>query len=141
MKDKIKKIYEEIANKELNFWCMFTWFHTEWFEFLSHTIRGGKVLVTIDWDIYSLKWKKEDRFVVDKIKWHTVLIWDVLDWYREWAEQNINNSENYLPQITKIADNENKILTLWEYKRKPIECQPKECIDFVYNLTTENERI
>lgn len=52
-----------------------------------------------------------------------VMIWDVLDFYSKklWTFQLYNNTTMDL-------------LEVWKEKRKPIEEQSGDCIDFVFNL-------
>jgi hypothetical protein len=54
------------------------------------------------------------------IDFKLVMIWDVLDWIEKW---------NFFDKIV--------ILQLWKEKRKPIEKQSEECIEYFYNLIKE----
>jgi len=91
MEDKIKAIYEEIANKGF---------------------------------IYS----RLQKDYIEKDK--PVMIWDVLDW-----RTKLNDSKSvYFDE--KIV----KLLALWDTKRLPIEKQSEECIDYIFNLKS-NDRI
>lgn len=53
------------------------------------------------------------------IIWHPVMIWDILDYIWEWPN---------------FFDENIKIVRLWVNIRKPIDDQPIECIEYVYNL-------
>ena len=133
------ELFETLDNeidKTLNFWLMFIWHHTEWFEFLSHTIN--RWLVTIDWDVYNLKWKKEDRFVVDKIFWHYPTTNEVLRYCRiKWKD---NISFWIYPKEIVIKIKNTKIWKmLYLDITKPIQQQTDEqkqkLIDFLNNIT------
>ena len=113
--EMIKVIYEKIADKTLSFGC--------YVKNLTHH-KYNKA-------IYCYKWWQKEHFVyqrdnweIDKwwawyfdfeIIWHSVMIWDVLDYI--WCENK------------RII-----ILTLWVNLRKPIEEQSDECIEYIYNL-------
>jgi len=59
-----------------------------------------------------------------KPTWHSpVMIWDVLDWMQPkyWI---------WIPDL----ENRSEVCMKREHKRKPIEEQSEECIDFIYNL-------
>jgi len=55
----------------------------------------------------------------DEIIWHTVMIWDVLDWIEK--NKNLQIDPDKL-----VLDN------FWKEKRKPIDDQDDETIDFTY---------
>lgn len=79
---------------------------------------------------------------IAKITCKPVMIWDVIDWIEK-------NSESYKPIIgekffmtwvwkkKKIKILSECCLFFWKEKRKPIEEQSDECIEFVYNLISE----
>jgi len=83
----------------------------------------------VDWDGYSwwYWWTYDwDKFKVIKTKKPTtILIWDILDYVESWKS-------NSLPEF--ISDNINWIIQLWLEKRKPIEDQSIETIEFIYSL-------
>jgi len=68
-----------------------------------------------------------------KIIWHPVMIWDVLDWIDKEHKLFFTYKEENSP-LTLWAD---KVVNLWKDKRKPIDDQSEECIDFIYNLIQE----
>ena len=106
---KIKAIYENIADKTLSFGCKIM---NDFGIFVLNTDN--------EWYLfYNYNWKKVlYNRELDKIIWHPVMIWDVLDYICNfksiWILENILEDRNY-------------------YK-KPIEEQSDECIDYVYNL-------
>lgn len=94
--EKIKAIYEKIANKDLTFWCKFwakkeiSWGHItfeKWFEFiLIKSRKDEKILYAGEnfwWPLYFTDFEFENLEII----WHPVMIWDVLDW----IENNMNN--------------------------------------------------
>jgi len=109
----IEKIYEVIADKTLSFGCNILYHNRNWLDFFQ-IITDDKFLVdnhkitTVD---YCIECEEE----LLKTIWHPVMIWDVLDWM-DW-----NFNINWLIELRKE-------------KRKPIEDQSTECIEFVYNL-------
>lgn len=111
--EKIKAIYEKIADKTKNFWCKIE--------------RQWNYYIVIEWRhfIYEKTWKylKTTSQSIEELScesiWHPVMIWDVLDYIEEKWEYN-----------WEVWD----ILALWIFKRKPIEEQSEECIDYVFNL-------
>ena len=110
----IKAIYEKIADKTLSFGCVYSYYSNEW-NLLYDTII----------DTICNEW------IVDII-WHSVMIWDVLDYIDSIEFNHPNgfikwNQEKY-PIIIDT------LFTDWDYKRKPIEEQSEECIEYIYNL-------
>lgn len=124
--DKIKAIYEKIADKTLSFGCnlkikypltnqemttkfihKFKYIHNEEEEFCTHlredNFEENEFLDAFDY----------------KIIWHPVMIWDVLDYYRWDSWVNVG--------VICILDK-------WNYRRKPLEEQSEECINYIYNL-------
>lgn len=70
-----------------------------------------------------------------KIIWHPVMIWDVMDYIENnWFEDDFEKiyGVEYTP-VWKI-NLPNNLFNIWDEKRKPIEDQSDECVDFVYNL-------
>ena len=114
MNDKIKAIYDKIANKELSFGCKLL-FNSEIYTFTRHDWKNYK---TVEDDILVLK----PSFT--KIIWHPVMIWDVLDiiWDNELA--------------LSIWPNNCREAVLWylDKPRKPIEEQSEDTINYIFNL-------
>lgn len=126
--DKINAIYEKIANKELNKWCVVndtdynTWKAEIFAEYWS---RNWIMLRQED---LSKPYIERKTDVEDwEIIWHSVLIWDVLDYL--WEQIN--------PARGTAFDFISKILLKWEKKRLSIQDQSEECIDYIYNLIKE----
>lgn len=125
--EKIDAIYEKIARKDLSFWCKFRvknemsfWavIYLKWFEFSLIKSRKDEKIVfaweSFSWPLYFTNFEFENL----KIIGHSVMIWDVLDYY--WDK--------------KWAMTLDRILRFWEEKTKPIEDQSDECVDYIYNL-------
>ena len=126
---KIEKIYLEIANKELSFGCIinrFVWIDDIFLRITETNKPWILKLEVISWNDWKLKTEYLTREEFEKyvIKGHPVMIWDMLDWYK-----NSNTLEAY-NSFSLTTD----LLTLWKYKRLSIEEQSEECIDYIYNL-------
>ena len=133
--DKIDKIYKEIANKELNFWCRVI-------------DNNEEYIIWVDERPYQEGWDWwEVDIDVEIIKGHPVLIGDVLraleeKWFKVLTEEEIWKKEYEKPWIPYWISKENlnqifrvwKLYWIWKDKRLPIEDQSEECIDYVYNL-------
>lgn len=164
--EKVKRIYEVIANKELTLWCKIM------FDDLHTNVEGifWQVYTRINWDIilldtnycehwYSIKdgmieyhfYSDTTRsfsgywYIKSQVLWHPVMIWDVLDrleknlYYIDYCGF-INDGGMYTP--SSLSDEWLTIVNLlkiWKEKRKPIESQQADCIDFVYELTLLSE--
>lgn len=123
--EKIRAIYKTIANKDLTFGCKI--------------IIDGEMATIIEEDKYW-EWltilredwwvtKDETSYEFTEI-WHPVMIWDVLDYiepYWKGYAQDVRFSKERKRKIDIV-------LLQWDKKRKPIESQSDECIDFIYNL-------
>lgn len=118
--DKIKAIDEKVADKTLSFGCKINWRQ------IIHYVIKDKIFII---------WHKKPIDIKDifKIIWHPVMIWDVLDYY----DKNILNKFVSISKssiwiiTTRICE---QIIILWGYKRKPIEEQSDECINYIYDL-------
>ena len=69
---------------------------------------------------------------------HPVMIWTVLDWiekmWKTWSEPfYVNGETHYTPSYTDF------LLMKWKEKRKQIEDQNIDTIDFIYELTQNAE--
>lgn len=126
--DKIKKIYEVIADKTLSFGCnvLLMW----------HKKRKVRDIVNCIDKWPFIKTERYDNTEFDKneysIIWHPVMIWDVIDYNMdmEWNYE-LNPEYNNWLDWDFIRD---KTITLRENLRRPIEEQTDECIDFVFWL-------
>jgi len=70
-KEKIKKIYEVIADKTLSFGCR-----------VKHK----------DWTIFTSTWMWWGMVASDKIIWHPVMLWDVLGYFTDEAMHSTLNA-------------------------------------------------
>lgn len=123
--EKIDAIYEKIADKTLSFGC-----RVKLPKEVCHP-DNTKIIERIDkchpdatrkYVIYYTN-PSGLRFV-DEVSedipiWHPIMIWDVLDWIEK-------NPQSYEADF--------KVLHIWENKRKPLEEQSDDCIDYIYNL-------
>lgn len=123
--EMIDKINLVIANKELSFWCRMIMKDCDWDKHNVQYINEDFVYYE-NWNTW---WYEEDW--VEKIIWHKVMIWDVLDWisgFWEWG-------------FTVWWDG---VIDMWQWQwkfnfRKPIEEQSEECIEYIYSLIQEND--
>lgn len=135
---KIAKIYAEIADKTLSFWCRLLIRTSP--DGYAWTNRGKYMLLREENDelaylhsVLSLDDPAEVeiydncRMYGTEVVWHQVMLWDVLDRIESKLEDNY-----FLNFYTEdlIMDICNKR----KYKRKPIEEQDENCISFVYSL-------
>lgn len=137
--EMIREIEKIVANKELSFGCRIVENNT------IYNIQDAYwCYVGWDWDIYREWWDSDEdiEIEIEKIIWHPVMIWDVMDFIWNNLVSKIFSS----PESEEEADQLNsliqdfinqktgEIIELWNLKRKPIEEQSNECIEFVYNL-------
>ena len=121
--EMIDIIYEKIANKELRFWCKIMcrywstidgWLNSEYqsdmdeeFIYLSHNeVFNEELNEAIR---FSLLWEKKDYAKIIHIIWHSVMIWDILDYI--WKLKD---------SFEKIDMHKRWILLNWKRLRKPI---------------------
>jgi hypothetical protein len=124
-------IYKEIADKTFSFGCNIKVENQNW----ETTIKVGHLTRKFEDNIYiyahwDILWN--NFFILSKIIWHDVMIWDVLD-YKE--KNKITKYEKIDWQIFTYND---EIMDLWKYKRLPIEKQSDDCIKFVFDLLPKN---
>ena len=76
----------------------------------------------------------EERNVWNEVEWdfyiNKVMIWDVLDF----IEKNDLNNIRFDNKTGIVLNTYDDILDEWQEKRKPIEEQSDDCIDYIYNL-------
>lgn len=133
--EKIKVIYETIANKERTFGCNYIIKDGDWHEYEVRETEWECVNLTY-WDSYEVdEWYDSyDINYLVSIIWHPVMIWDVLDYiepYWNGYAQDVKFSQERKRKIDIV-------LLQWEHKRKPIEEQSDECIDYIYSLITND---
>ena len=138
--EKIEAIYAEMANKEVSFGCRYKFIKKyqycdwAWFEpwdIITLCKRDAKYedsfLTTFFRDIALIK---KDVYDYVEIIWHPVMIGDVLDWIEPywWVfAQSVNLDIERTRKGTLL-------LSVRKQKRKPIDDQSDECIDYVYSL-------
>lgn len=116
--ERIKAIYEAMANKKRTFGCRWKTLNWESVTFIRKN-RGWKYLYM----------RRNKEFMIPlwytpKVIWHPVMIWDVLYYIRK---KYWNNHSWFHTDRSKLIDLRSK-------EREPIEWQYDECIDFVYSL-------
>lgn len=143
LKEKIDAIYEKIANKDLNFGCKI--FHkVDW----KRSFKARIITDKIEKDYGTFYWVKLDS--ENSVTWlqekemeiigHPVMIGDVMDYIENITLDKIYSyiwvKKEEIPDLIlqKTKDAMMKIFPLWKQKRKPIEEQSDDCIDFIYNL-------
>lgn len=128
--DKIDKIYEVVARKDLSFGC----------EIFSQAYNKNMIITEVFdecWDVIYKEWDncflrylwytgsvnvRDAVFVI----WHPAMMGDVLDWVRSEDIKIPDEDIFYIP--------ENRLLRLRTKRREPIENQSDECIEYIYNL-------
>ena len=126
----IKAIYEKIADKTLSFGCKIIEWWSEYIFLYKKELDSSKNKYNIYLNpITNLEYNKS---FIDKIIWHPVMIWDVLDYI---DSMEFKHSKDFMKwrkeQYPVIIDT---FLIDWEHKRKPIEEQSSDCIEYIYNL-------
>ena len=119
--EKIKAIYEAVANKKRTFGCRCRRNDGEDVIF----IRENKT-----WSYLSIRENEEftvSLWYAPEIIWHPVMIWDVL-----------NYCSSYISDWDDSVDSQIDLLSYWGDYRLPIEDQPEECIDFVHSQTLKS---
>lgn len=126
----LNAIYEKIADKTLSFGCK-CWIHEPdaWCNTMIN-IWTIKKETLFSKKYVEAFWHKADRKIIYEnyeIIWHPVKLGDVMDYFEKLPNE----------KIIKILQETEKIFLLWQEKRKPIEEQSNECVEFVYNLISE----
>lgn len=153
--EKIKAIYKEMANKDLSFGCKVKF--SKWIYTIinKENVWSLNSYVTENWAIHNTI-VIEDRvnsrcYLIEEIIWHPVMIWDVLDYFKEerfycsrckkivdWRDVSDHNcwGEYYcnICNNDSLVNIEDDIVFYWGEKRKPIDKQSERCIDFIYSL-------
>ena len=122
--ERIKAIYEAMANKKRTFGCRWKTLNWESVTFIRKN-RGWKYLYM----------RRNKEFMIPlwytpKVIWHPVMIWDVLDWIEPYWSGYVQSVEFTDRRRRKM----NLVLLQRDNKRLPIDEQPDGCIDYVYSL-------
>ena len=112
--EQIKAIYEKVADKTLSFGCVTQHTNPRNWDTFRHTFIWDDRAIR-NWQVYGCSCFEDDEII-----WHPVMIWDCLSYF--------NQRTIWVDYTTK------DILYFWWAKRKPIEEQSDECIEFIYNL-------
>ena len=142
--EKISAIHKEIANTDIDEWCVIEAYCKRW------------VILDYNWTRAYVWWYRWDFEKFDdyqhlsiklwyEVIWRPVMIWDVIDWIEKktfdinkkipwfWFEEDeeiSDESKLYLIQDYYI-DN---VISYWDTKREPVEAQSEDCIDYIYSL-------
>lgn len=127
-KEKIDFIYEELARKELKFWCKLqvkneiSWWHItfeKWFEFILIKSRKDENVLyaneKVSWTFTFADFEFEDL----KVIWLPLMIWDIMEYF-------------YWESCKNFA-------SLWIKKREPIDRQSDDCVDFIYEMIKDTK--
>lgn len=157
---KIEKIYEKIADKKWTFWCKFYHKSDEYkkekmivkaiphlsssseyienWQIISPSIQTSDIRKWIFSYLYWWELKFGDTetrqdYILESIYtiWHDVMYWDIIDYIEENNLRNIRVDEIAPNLLVSTFDD---LHDLYEYKRKPIQEQSKDCIDLVFNI-------
>ena len=121
--EKIQAIYKEIANKDIDEWCII---EADW-------ERG--IILDYSWIKAYVWWRRWDFEKFDdyqhlsikfwyQVIWRPVMIWDVIYYIRKKYWNNHSWFHSY----------RSKLIDLRSEERESIEWQYDECIDYVYSL-------
>ena len=128
--EKIKAIYEEIANKELTFGCKAKHTTKRWLIYdvilVWQMIYWEKYFVRSDSLWYDVEWVYEKDWTFETI-WHPVMIGDVIKRIKE------NIEISYWEYLVKLLGQLSR-LWLWRELGLSIDHQSQECVDFVYSI-------
>lgn len=109
------------------------WDWEHWKDYFKHYNHNSKEKYSITHQdrIQDMRWKidLDANYNVDPIMviWHPVMIGDVLNWiYKTWSWKDVFHHFN------TIAPN-------WVEMRKPINDQPIECIEYIYNVIIQKK--
>lgn len=131
--EMISKIYEKVSDKTLSFGCkMVEWWTTYIFLYKKSIDSSNKEYNIYLNPITKLEYQKS---FIDKIIWHPVMIWDILDYiyinkdelFFQWDMDMQNFASYFSVSIWWLLEK-------WEHKRKPLEEQSDDCIKYIYNL-------
>lgn len=139
--EKIAKIYEVIADKTLSFWCRLLIRTSP--DGYAWTERGKYMLLREENDelaylhsVLSLDDPAEVeiydncRMYGTEVVWHQVMLWDVLD--RVESNKKDGGLVDHWDWTGHWLDQE--LVPMRIHKRKPIDEQPEQVIDYVYSL-------
>lgn len=127
--EKLKAIYQEMANKEVSFGC-------------RCRINDGEDVIFIrqnkTWSYLSIRENEEftvSLWYTPEIIWHPVMIGDVISYLRKPFDKFIELQpvgEHWL--VDFYFKSMKDLLIKWWDTRLSIDKQDDECIDFVYSL-------
>ena len=137
--EKIDTIYEKIANKDLDFWCIV---ESKWGQSVFLADRNRREIFRTNYRIVDFISQDEPM----KIIGHPVMIGDVMDFFEEHSETDegtvtqwdgVKTIKMWCTKEKKIEILNYNLFLVWKKKRNPIEEQSNECIDFIYNLISK----
>ncbi len=136
--EMLDKTTEIIANKEVSPWCRVYDINDpeEVFEVADRWDRMIK-RVEIKCREYNVVQNPFGRYVPINVVWHPVTIGDVYQWlFDNKMEANVVYARNPIRwwKAEPYSSNKDFIFYRRENRRKPIDDQSDECIQFVYSL-------
>lgn len=134
--EKITKIYKLIADKTLSFWCKI-----KVFDFVGNSYITTIIEMHTDWSIYSTI--NDKQYYADyeqsfQVIWHSVMLWDILNWREKQYPANILlDYWDWSEFSSTVLD----IVSNFTEKNKPIDEQSDTCVDFLYHLMQTTQPI
>lgn len=147
--EKIDKIYEVIANKELSFGCKIMTMRNQAgdYSFSDDMIWDDSTYSKLDEKLEFKDMEGEMRTmeewiqIYDKITWNTtywnnptLVSYKAFDYKIIWHDVMIWTCDKLIKKWPDYLDDWNTILDLWIKKELPIESQSPKCIDFIHSL-------
>lgn len=123
----LERIYKEIARKDLSFGCKFSIYKWWRHKIYLWEYRWKEQLYHSHYKTYTSKKEVTTKWVIIG---HPVMIGDVLYWIETYFKPNYK--DQWSDAI--VSNAKSHILTLRKDTRKPIDEQPIECIQYVFDL-------
>lgn len=124
--EKLKKIYDKIADKTLSFGCKIQSYYSWYQDSICLNEDNENIFVLFyNWETWIIN-KSDIEELKCRIIWHPVMFWDVY----QYLENNIKEIKNNL-QPNNI-DLYVYLSYVWKNKKEPIEKQSNECINYIY---------
>ena len=122
IQDKYQKIMEVMSDKTFKIWLLVSpngW-DNEWiiFTYLRHYRYWDCAITNKEW--VELSYDENELEII----WHPIHIWDVLDWMDKQDVQRLYGRHPH----------QRNLLIVWKDKRKPLQIEDTELIDYIYYL-------
>ena len=155
---EIKKIYEVIADKSLEFWCQIKieelgapiiqeyWYDDGSFWDEYYVVWFWDELISESWDwecsIEFIKDYLDNPSMLDKeeevnsidIIWHPIHYWYAVDWMEKNIKWPVVMLWCWCSGLDTVEVKVLELMNLWKDKTKPIENQSGECQKFLFDL-------